>query len=154
MGFYHDSFMNLCGSPIVRAMRFYKIPIERLVVIHDDVDLVLGKLKAKVGGGDGGHNGIKSIDAALGGEVGNNYARIRIGIARPPSKQRMNAHVLGKLTAVEAAALTPLLGRVAAELPTLLGGDIPGFLQAMVNEKSAEKSPEKSPGKYGDKASE
>jgi len=62
-------------------MTFYKIPLENLIVIHDDMDLPLGTVREKTGGGSAGHNGIKSIDAA----VGNEYKRIRIGIGHPPS---------------------------------------------------------------------
>ena len=76
-----QTFMNDSGRA-VRAIRdYYKIPIENLVVIHDDMDLKLGTIKTKVGGGSAGHNGIKSIDA----NVGNEYMRVRIGIDHPRS---------------------------------------------------------------------
>ena len=71
--------MNDSGRAVLALMTFYKIPLENLVVIHDDMDLPNGKLREKIGGGSAGHNGIKSIDAA----VGNEYKRIRIGIGHP-----------------------------------------------------------------------
>ena len=74
-----QTFMNNSGRAVSALMRFYKIPIENLVVIHDDMDLKLGTKREKVGGSSAGHNGIKSIDAA----VGNEYRRIRIGIGHP-----------------------------------------------------------------------
>lgn len=74
-----QTFMNDSGRAVLALMTFYKIPLENLVVIHDDMDLPNGKLREKVGGGSAGHNGIKSIDAA----VGNEYKRIRIGIGHP-----------------------------------------------------------------------
>ena len=73
------TFMNLSGNAVGAIARFYKIPTENIIVIHDDMDLPLGKLREKVGGGSAGHNGIKSIDAAVGAE----YRRIRIGIGHP-----------------------------------------------------------------------
>ena len=70
------TFMNLSGNSVIKAANFYKILPENIIVIHDDMDLPIGKIKAKIGGGSGGHNGIKSIDAA----ITPNYNRIRIGI--------------------------------------------------------------------------
>ncbi|MDE6481961.1 MAG: aminoacyl-tRNA hydrolase [Alphaproteobacteria bacterium] len=74
-----QTYMNLSGNAVLPLMTFYKIPLENLVVIHDDLDLPVGKMREKIGGGSAGHNGIKSIDAA----VGNEYRRIRIGIGHP-----------------------------------------------------------------------
>ena len=74
-----QTFMNNSGDAVGALMAFYKIPIENLIVIHDDMDLKLGSLREKVGGSSAGHNGIKSIDAV----VGPNYRRIRIGIGHP-----------------------------------------------------------------------
>jgi len=74
-----QTFMNLSGAAVQSLMTFYKIPLENVVVIHDEVDLPPGTVREKTGGGSAGHNGIKSIDAA----VGNNYRRIRIGVGRP-----------------------------------------------------------------------
>jgi PTH1 family peptidyl-tRNA hydrolase len=75
-----QTFMNLSGTAVLALMTFYKIPLENLIVIHDDMDLKLGDVREKVGGGSAGHNGIKSIDNAVGQE----YKRIRIGIGRTP----------------------------------------------------------------------
>ena len=74
-----QTFMNDSGRAVRAIMDFYKIPIENLFVIHDDMDLKLGDMRTKVGGGSAGHNGIKSIDA----NVGREYTRIRIGIDHP-----------------------------------------------------------------------
>lgn len=74
-----QTFMNLSGRAVGALMTFYKIPLENLIVIHDDMDLPVGCIREKVGGGSAGHNGIKSIDAT----VGANYRRIRIGIGHP-----------------------------------------------------------------------
>lgn len=74
-----QTYMNLSGGAVGPLMAFYKIPLENLIVIHDDMDLGIGCVRAKVGGGSAGHNGIKSIDST----VGNEYRRIRIGIGHP-----------------------------------------------------------------------
>jgi PTH1 family peptidyl-tRNA hydrolase len=74
-----QTFMNDSGRAVRAIMDYYKIPIENLVVIHDDMDLPLGEVRTKVGGGSAGHNGIKSIDSC----VGNDYARVRVGIDHP-----------------------------------------------------------------------
>ena len=74
-----QTFMNDSGRVVLALMTFYKIPLENLIVIHYDMDLQNGKLSEKTGGGSAGHNGIKSIDAA----VGNEYRRIRIGVGHP-----------------------------------------------------------------------
>ena len=74
-----QTYMNDSGRAVLALMTFYKIPLENLIVIHDDMDLPNGSVRVKIGGGSAGHNGIKSIDAA----VGNEYKRIRIGIAHP-----------------------------------------------------------------------
>jgi len=74
-----QTFMNNSGDAVSPLMAFYKIPLENLIVIHDDMDIKLGDKKEKIGGSSAGHNGIKSIDAA----VGNEYKRIRIGIGHP-----------------------------------------------------------------------
>lgn len=73
------TFMNLSGNAVGAIARFYKVPTENIIVIHDDMDIKPGEIREKVGGGSAGHNGIKSIDAAIGAE----YRRIRIGIGHP-----------------------------------------------------------------------
>jgi len=90
-----QTFMNNSGESVIALMNFYKIPIENLIVFHDDMDLKVGDWRTKVGGSSAGHNGIKSIDAL----VGNNYARYRIGIGHPRDFESMIAPVdwvLGK----------------------------------------------------------
>lgn len=74
-----QTYMNNSGTPVQALMTFYKIPLENLVVIHDDMDLKIGDIREKTGGGSAGHNGIKSID----GNVGREYFRIRIGVGHP-----------------------------------------------------------------------
>jgi len=92
------AYMNESGGPVVAVARFFKIPIERIVVIHDELDLPFGTLRLKRGGGDGGHNGLRSVTAALGSRE---YARLRFGIGRPPGRQDPADFVLREFAAAE-----------------------------------------------------
>lgn len=87
-----QTYMNLSGTAVAKACNFYKITLDKTIIIHDDLDLTLGKIKVKVGGGNGGHNGLKSIDACLGNS---NYIRLRIGIGRPEYSSMVTNYVLG-----------------------------------------------------------
>jgi PTH1 family peptidyl-tRNA hydrolase len=85
-----NTFMNLSGKSVRATMQFYKIDLDSLIVIHDDLDLPLGSLKFKRGGSSGGHNGLKSIDELVGKE----YLRVRVGIGRPKKKSEVVSFVL------------------------------------------------------------
>jgi len=93
-----QTFMNLSGSSIQKICNFYKIPPEKVIILHDDLDLELGRTKTKIGGGNAGHNGLKDIDA----KIGKNYWRIRLGIGRPEnSDYEISDYVLGKFNTKE-----------------------------------------------------
>ena len=98
-----QTFMNLSGNSVVKAANFYKILPQNIVVIHDDMDLPINKVKAKVGGGAGGHNGLKSIDSA----ITPNYNRIRIGIGHPQNRDADSIvnHVLSGFSKSDKAIL-------------------------------------------------
>lgn len=113
-----QTYMNLSGQAVGEAMRFYKLQPENIIVIHDELDLVPGKLRVKTGGSSGGHNGIKSIDA----HCGNNYRRIRVGIGHPPSKEQVTNHVLGNFSKADHEWLDPLLQSLADNLGLLVNG--------------------------------
>ncbi len=91
-----QTYMNLSGNSVVKAASFYKILPENIIVIHDDMDLPTNKIKAKLGGGSGGHNGLKSIDSC----ITPNYNRIRIGVGHPADKSGDNVinHVLSSFS--------------------------------------------------------
>jgi PTH1 family peptidyl-tRNA hydrolase len=93
------TYMNLSGRAVAPAAGFYQIPLERLVVIHDDIDLPLGRLRVKAGGGHGGHNGLRSLTEALGS---GGFLRLRIGVGRP-ERGDVTGHVLGRFSPEEAA---------------------------------------------------
>ncbi len=119
-----QTFMNLSGQAVGEALRFYKLGPDRLVVLYDDLDLTPGKVRVKVGGGTGGHNGIRSLDA----HVGPDYKRVRIGIGHPGDKARVTGHVLGDFAKADAEWLETLLAAIADTAPMLAAGDDAGFM--------------------------
>ncbi len=92
-----QTYMNESGRAIGAALHFYKLPPERLVVFHDELDLAFGKLRIKLGGGAAGHNGLRSIIAAIGPD----FWRVRLGIDHPGAKERVKGYVLSGFTASE-----------------------------------------------------
>ena len=89
-----QTFMNLSGRAVRFLIDFYKIPIQKVLVFHDDIDLPFGRVKIKQGGGNGGHNGLKSIDNLAGVE----YWRVRVGVGRPQEKSMVVDYVLGNFS--------------------------------------------------------
>lgn len=118
------TYMNLSGQAVAAAARFLKVPVEDVVVIHDELDLAPGRLRVKRGGGAGGHNGLKSIDQHL----GQNYRRIRLGIGHPGHKDRVAGYVLHDFAKADQVWLDPMIDAVAQALPQLLAGDEAGFM--------------------------
>jgi PTH1 family peptidyl-tRNA hydrolase len=110
-------YMNETGSPITVLSRFYRIPTERLIAIHDDLDLSFGSLRVKFGGGDGGHNGLRSLRRALGTDE---FYRVRLGIGRPPGRRDPADFVLSNFTAVERADVPTAVARAADAVESLL----------------------------------
>ncbi|GCD95411.1 aminoacyl-tRNA hydrolase [Embleya hyalina] len=91
------SFMNLSGGPVTALRDFYKIPVANIIAVHDELDVDYGVLRLKRGGGDNGHNGLKSITKSLGPD----YLRVRFGIGRPPGRMDVAAFVLRDFSATE-----------------------------------------------------
>ena len=118
-----QTFMNNSGQSVGEAMRFHKLEPSSLIVIYDELDLVQGKLRAKTGGGSGGHNGIKSIDQ----HIGKDYRRIRLGIGHPGSKEQVLSHVLGDFAKADKVWLEPFLDAVADAAPLLASKDENAF---------------------------
>lgn len=120
-----QTYMNLSGNSVVQAANFYKILPQNVVVIHDDMDLQTDKIKAKLGGGSGGHNGIKSIDSC----ITPNYNRIRIGVGHPQSKNEESVvnHVLSSFSKAEKENVEKNINLVAELLPVLLKKGVAEF---------------------------
>lgn len=119
-----QTFMNLSGQSVGEAMRFHKIPASDVVVLYDELDLAPGKVRVKVGGGAGGHNGIRSMDA----HCGKDYRRVRIGIGHPGVKEMVMPHVLGDFSKADQVWLDPLLDSIASDADYLVRGDDNGFM--------------------------
>ena len=114
------NFMNLSGQPIQEIVNFYKIDKKKIYIIHDDLDLELGKVKLKFGGGNGGHNGLSNIDEM----IGNYYNRIRIGINHPGSKDLVSNYVLNKFTNDEMNTIEKKLDKVTDNFNILLDDQV------------------------------
>ncbi|HKP63472.1 MAG TPA: aminoacyl-tRNA hydrolase [Polyangiales bacterium] len=110
-----QTYMNLSGESVQKAQQFFKLGLADLVVIHDELDLPFGTLKIKVGGGSAGHNGIKSVTQHAGGP---DFARLRVGIGRPP--QRGVEHVLSDFSRQECSELPAVLERAARAVTDIL----------------------------------
>lgn len=116
-----QTFMNLSGNSVVKAALFYKILPENVIVIHDDIDLEFGRLKAKIGGGAAGHNGLKSIDA----NITPLYNRIRIGVGRPAHAGfEMADYVLGHFSKADEKTLEQALDAAAQAVEVLIENGI------------------------------
>jgi PTH1 family peptidyl-tRNA hydrolase len=120
-----QTFMNRSGFSVAEAANFYKIETKNILVFHDDLDLPLGKVKVKVGGGHAGHNGLRSIDEM----VGKNYMRLRLGIGRPENTEyNMADYVLGKFSAAENEQVNKVNEKASDLLEELLEGRADSFL--------------------------
>jgi PTH1 family peptidyl-tRNA hydrolase len=128
------SYMNESGGQVTSAVRFFKIEPERLLVVHDELDLPFGDLMLKRGGGEGGHNGLRSISASLGTK---DYSRLRVGIGRPPGRMDPADFVLRDFSGTERKELPFLLGDAVDAVDAVLRD---GWVKAQETVNSARKS--------------
>ncbi|MFV2174447.1 aminoacyl-tRNA hydrolase [Actinomadura sp. LOL_016] len=112
------SFMNESGGPVKGLRDFYKVPLERVVVVHDELDIPFGAVRLKKGGGDNGHNGLRSVTRSLGDRE---YLRVRFGVGRPPGRMDAAAFVLKDFSAAERRDLGVEVERAADAVEALLG---------------------------------
>lgn len=125
-----QTFMNRSGSSVLEAMNFYKIEMKNILVFHDDLDLELGRVKVKVGGGNAGHNGLKSLDEM----IGKHYMRLRLGIGRPENKGfETSDYVLGKFSESERLIVEGVNEKIVKIVGELLEGRVDGFLNKFYN---------------------
>jgi len=115
-------YMNDSGGPVAAVRDFYKAPLDRLVVVHDELDLPFATLRLKLGGGDNGHNGLKSLRRSLGS---GDFYRVRVGIGRPPGRQDPADWVLKDFSKAEQKELDLLFERAADAVEALIGDGLP-----------------------------
>ena len=128
-----QTFMNDSGESVGDAARFFKIPPDDIVVIHDEIDLRPGKLRVKRGGGNAGHNGLRSIDACLGPD----YWRVRIGVGHPGIKELVQPYVLQNFSDEERTLwVEPLLAAIAETIPLLIAGAPDAFMSEVARRLS------------------
>ena len=121
-----QTFMNRSGDSVQAVAQFYKIAPADIIVLYDELDLAPGKVRVKVGGGNGGHNGLRSIDP----QIGLDYKRVRLGIGHP-GKENVTHHVLGDFAKADQVWLEPLLDATAKNIDLLLKGDDSGFMNKL-----------------------
>jgi PTH1 family peptidyl-tRNA hydrolase len=120
-----QTFMNLSGESVGHAARFWKVQPQDIVVAHDDMDLEFGRIQVKQGGGDGGHNGLRSLDQHLGTK---DYVRVRFGVGRPPPQWEGADWVLGRFSQDEEAQLSELIPMAAeAAVAAVEEGAVPAM---------------------------
>jgi len=113
------TFMNLSGNSVNQIVKFYSLNTENIIVIHDDLDIQFGRVKIKIGGGNGGHNGLKNIDS----HIGANYKRIRIGIGHPGNKELVNKFVLSNFNKEETIVLKKLLTNISKNIENIINNN-------------------------------
>jgi len=113
------TFMNLSGEAVAEALRFYKLEAPNVIVFHDDIDLLPGQVKIKQGGGSGGHNGLKSIDA----HIGSDYWRVRLGVGHPEGRgDEVTQYVLGTFSKADKIWLEPLFNALIEHFKLMTDG--------------------------------
>ncbi|KQZ87089.1 peptidyl-tRNA hydrolase [Mesorhizobium sp. Root157] len=119
-----QTFMNLSGQSVGEALRFYKLEPSAVTVFYDEIDLAAGKVRVKVGGGSGGHNGIRSLDQ----HIGKDYRRVRIGVGHPGAREMVHGHVLGDFSKADQEWLDVLIEAVAGGVGLIAKGDDSSFM--------------------------
>lgn len=132
-----QTYMNESGRSVGEAVRFLKLAPTDVVVLHDELDLLPGKLRVKTGGGHGGHNGLRSITS----QITDGYRRIRLGIGHPGDKAMVHAHVLSDFHKVDRDWLAPLLEAIAANIGELVTGNDATFANRVHLALAPEKPP-------------
>jgi len=131
-----QTFMNLSGEAVVKASSYFHVPLDDLIVVHDDLDLDFGRFKIKQGGGDAGHKGVKSIIDHLGGD---DFVRVRIGIGRPLGGEDAVDYVLDPLSPGERSHLSEILNEACLLIQTIIQGGVEKAMNAFHRKKKGEK---------------
>ena len=126
-----NTFMNRSGLCVGEIVKFYKIPLENIIVFHDEIDLVFSKLRVKTGGGHGGHNGLRDIDA----KIGKDYKRVRIGVGHPGDKDKVSGYVLNNFSKEEQPPIERLIDDISSNISLLLKNDDSLFMTKISGHK-------------------
>ena len=138
-----ETFMNNSGNAIQEVLNFYKLNVANLAVIHDDLDLKIGKVKLKTGGSSAGHNGLKSIDQ----HVGSGYIRLRVGISRPVNQAMVAKYVLSDFSDNDNNEIEPLIIKISGQIEKLFNKNQQEFLNQInqTQEKAVYHNPKNKP---------
>lgn len=139
-----QTYMNRSGDSVQQVAQFYKLGPADIIVLYDELDLAPGKVRVKVGGGNGGHNGLRSIDP----QIGLDYKRVRLGIGHP-GKEFVTHHVLGDFAKADREWLEPLLDAVGRNADMLVKGDDNGFMNKLALAVKAGEEPAEKPAPKG-----
>jgi len=126
------TYMNLSGQALLALTQFYKIPLESVLVVHDDLDLPTGVGRLKAGGGHGGHNGLRDIIARF---SDNNFARLRIGIGHPGDKASVTDHVLNKISGEDEQAIRHVIDTGLTVMPLVIEGELQKAMNQLHTDK-------------------
>lgn len=132
-----ETYMNASGQAVGEAMRYFKLAPADVTVFYDELDLAPLKVRARLGGGAAGHNGIRSTAAHIGAD----FQRVRIGIGHPGDKTRVHGHVLGDFSKAEAPAFEALAADIAEQAGWLIKGDLARFQSELARRRGADTAP-------------
>ena len=118
------TYMNASGKAVQAAMAFYKLPLEDIIVFHDEMDLAAGKIRMKTGGGHAGHNGIRSIQSHIGAD----FQRVRLGVGHPGDKEKVVGHVLKDFSKADQQWLDKMIKAIGENADLLIKGEDSGFM--------------------------
>ncbi len=123
-----QTMMNLSGDSVQKAVKFFKIEPERIVIFHDEIALDFCKVRVKLGGGNAGHNGLRSVQSCLGSA---DYWRVRLGVGHPGEKAQVHNYVLGNFTKAEEPDAARLINAVSEHAPLLVENNMDEFMNAV-----------------------
>ncbi len=138
-----STFMNESGRAANEAIRFYKLDLDDVIILHDEIDLAPAKIRVKKGGGVAGHNGLRSLSS----HIGNDYVRVRIGIGHPGDKSKVHSHVLKDFSKSELTWVEPLIAAIADAAPHLAADEHASFMNKVALACGGDKKPGPSPKK-------
>ena len=126
--FRPHTFMNHSGRAVAAVAGFYKVPVERILIAHDEIDLPAGTVRLKRGGGHGGHNGLRDIVPRL---PGPEFSRIRVGVGHPGCKEQVVGYVLDRPSPAERSEIDDAIERVVDDIARIVGGDLEGAMNSL-----------------------